>query len=158
MSDLDLKKLQEAWKKLDEAESSYKDVDGIKPVKGYGDKDVKAVTDLPKRDEGAQGTDDEQKSGFEGNEAAVEGSNIAPVVRGEGSQEGAKEVGEEHGTEKEIQGSDVKSVTQETGRAEGSADAPKKYNQDFRNRIKSALGLPLNDKLNQTGKGLNKDV
>lgn len=157
MADLTFKKLQNAWKQLDE-DASYSDVDGIKPVKGYGDKDVKAVTDMPKRDEGAQGTDDEQKSGFEGNQAAVEGSNVDPVKREEGSQAGASEVGDEHGTEKEVEGSSVKSVTQETGRDEGSADAPKDYNQDFRNRIKSALGLPLNHKLNQTGKGLNKDV
>ena len=157
MSDLTLKKLQEAWEKLDE-DASYKNVDGIKPVKGYGDKDVKTVYDLKDREEGAQGTDAEQKSGFDGSDKPVEGSNVTPVKREEGSDAGAKEVGDEHGTEKEVEGSEVKSVTQETGRDEGSADAPKDYNQDFRKRIKSALGLPLDDKLNQTGKGLNKDV
>lgn len=151
MSEITLKKLQNAWKKLDE-EASYKDVGGIKPVPGYGDKEVKAVTDLPGRDEGAKGTDKEQKSGFTGNDKAVEGSNVKPVTRGEGAKEGAKEVGDEHGTDKKPEGSTVKPVD----RSEGSVGAPKEYNQDFRNRIKSALGLPLNDKLNQTGKGLNK--
>lgn len=147
MSDLTLKKLQKAWKQLDE-DASYSDVGGIKPVKGYGDKEVKTVP----REDGAKGTDAEQKGGFNGNAKAVEGSNVKPNARAEGAPAGAKEVGDEHGTKNAIQGSSVKPVP----RNEGSADAPKEYNQDFRNRIKSALGLPLNDKLNQVGKGLNK--
>lgn len=156
MSDITLKKLQNAWAKLDES-SSYGDNKTIDASKSpdYG-KEVKAVDQLPKREEGAQGTDEEQKSGFEGNDKAVEGSNVTPVSRGEGAKDGAKEVGEDHGSDKAIPDTTVKSVTQETGRDEGAADAPKEFNQDFRNRIKSALGLPLNDKLNQTGKGLNK--
>ena len=151
MTDLTLKKLSEAYKKLEEGES-YSDKKGIKPIPGYGDKEVKAVTDLPGRDEGAKGTDAVQKGDDHGTKKGIEGSNVTPVSRGEGASAAATEVGDEHGTKKAVEGSTV--TPNPAG--EGSANAPKEYNQDFRNRIKSALGLPLNDKLNQTGKGLGK--
>lgn len=152
--DQTLKKLVKAYKTLEEANSYGHDGKGgispIVPTKGEG----KHVEDL--RGQGARSTDAEQKSGFEGNPTNPEGTNVTAVARESGASAGAKEVGDSHGKGGAPEGSDVKSVTQETGRDEGSSTAPKDYNQDFRQRIKTALGLPLNDKLNQTGKGLGK--
>lgn len=152
--DQTLKKLVKAYKTLEEAASYGHDgKGGISPIVPTGG-EGKHVEDL--RGQGATSTDAEQKSGFEGNDGSVEGSNVTGVARESGAAAGAKEVGDDHGTAGAPEGSDVKSVTQETGRDEGSADAPKDFNQDFRQRIRTSLGLPLNDKLNQTGKGLGK--
>lgn len=152
--DQTFKRLQEAYSKIEESSTYGHDgKGGIEPIVPDS-KEGKHVEDL--RGQGAQATDAEQKSGFEGNKGAIEGSNVTGVARESGAAAGHKEVGDEHGTGGAPEGSDVKSVTQETGRDEGSADGPKDYNQDFRQRIKTALGLPLNDKLNQTGKGLGK--
>lgn len=154
MSDSTLKKLQDAYQKLEEGDSytgpSANKVygkGGIEPVKGYGDKAVKPVD----RKDGAQGAKEQGKADH-GSKEAVENSVVKPVSREPGAS-GAKEAAKnEHGTDKAVEGTNVKPVDREPG----SAGAPKEYNQDFRARVKSALGLPLDDKLNQTGKGLGK--
>lgn len=149
----DLKKLQDAYKKLEE-DASYSGPSANKvygkggehPVPGYGDKPVKPVD----RDAGAAGSKEQGKADH-GSKASVN-DVVKPVTRDAGAS-GAKEAAKnEHGTDKAPEGSNVKPVDREAG----SAGAPKEYNQDFRSRVKAALGLPLDSKLNQPGKGLGK--
>jgi len=148
--DQTLKKLVKAYKTLEEANSYGHDgKGGISPIVP-NNSEGKHVEDL--RGQGARSTDAEQKSGFEGNSTDPEGTNVTSVARESGAKSGAKEVGDSHGKGGIPEGTNTKPVP----RGEGSADAPKDYNQDFRQRIQTALGLPLNDKLNQTGKGLGK--
>lgn len=153
MSD-NLKKLQEAYSKMEEG-SSYTGPTankvygkgGIAPVKGYGDKPVKPVD----RKDGATGAKEQAKAEH-GEKAAVDNAVVKPVAREAGATGAKEQAKNEHGTDKKPEGSNVEPVAREAG----SAGAPKEYNQDFRKRIKSALGLPLDDKLNQPGKGIGK--
>jgi len=154
MSNNNLKKLQEAYSKMEE-DASYTGPKankvygkgGIEPVKGYGDKPVKPVA----RADGATGAKEQAKTEH-GEKAAVDNAVVKPVAREAGATGAKEQAKNEHGTDKAVEGTNVKPVDREPG----SAGAPKEYNQDFRKRIKSALGLSLDDKLNQTGKGIGK--
>lgn len=154
MSDTTLKKLQDAYHKLEEGDSytgpaanKVYGKGGIEPVKGYGDKPVKPVD----RKDGATGAKEQAKTEH-GSKEAVDNSVVKPVDRAPGATGAKEQVKNEHGTDKAVEGTNVKPVDREPG----SAGAPKEYNQDFRSRIRGALGLSLDDKLNQTGKGLGK--
>jgi hypothetical protein len=79
-----------------------------------------------------------------------EGNKVTPVKRPEGVKGGAKEFK----AEQPAQGADVKPVT----RDEGVGAAPKEWIKpsEFREKLRSQLGLPLNSPLNKGNDGLNK--
>lgn len=145
MPDITMKKLQEAYKKIDESSG------GITPVKpGTGNEPKnKPVA----RDEGAQTGAAEVK------EFAVSGQediSANPVKREEGAKPGSKEVGEEHGAKGDTIKGKAKSNSREEGSAAGAKEVGEYKDGDFRGRIRQALGLPLDDKLNKVGDGLGK--
>lgn len=157
MSDARLKKLQEAWKemeKIEEGTVGYGASDksgGIKPVKGYGNKEVQGV----QREEGAKDGLKKAAAGgdAEGKKGAVEGSPVKPVAREEGAAAGEKEVGHDHGEKKAVEGANP--VGREEGAAAGKSEVGEYGDHEsFRQRVRSALGLDLNDNLN---KGYDKD-
>lgn len=152
MSDARLKKLQEAWKemeKLDESTTAGYGAKsgGITPVGGYGETEVTGVP----REEGAAagekevGEDHGEKGGMDG--------IVKPVPREEGAAAGEDEVGEEHGAEAAVDGANP--VPREEGAAAGKSEVGEYGDHEsFRQRVRGALGLDLNDKLN---KGFDKD-
>jgi hypothetical protein len=75
-----------------------------------------------------------------------------PIQRSEGAKAGNSEVGDEHGKKAAVEGSNP------VPRSEGSSSAPQKYDA-FRAKIKQTLGLSLEDPINKVGDGLNgKDI
>jgi hypothetical protein len=149
--DESLKKLADAYKKMEEATSYTAAKDqkgGIKPVPGYAKTEPKPVD----RKEGAQGTKEIGKAEHGSKESA--NPDVKPVARGEGSKEAQPEAKKaDFGSDKAPEGTTVKPVD----RKEGSQAAVKEYTpKDFRDRVKAALGLPLNSPLNKGNDGLNK--
>lgn len=147
--------LQNAWKKIEESEKAAS-VKALKEGAGsdstptskkfsVADTHSKPATTV-KRDMGS--VDGHKEVGDDhGSKAAAGDAN--PVKRAQGSVAGHKEVGDDHGTNK------VVGPDNSVPRKQGSGSAVQKYSE-FRNKIKSVLGLSLTDPLNATNKGLNK--
>lgn len=156
MSDDLMKKLDAAWSKIEESTKGYKD-SSFKPMTPRGDTPEKVTSGAveQKRGMGAQPGAKEVKPAEEyGKKGAVDGSIVKPVSREEGVEAGNKEVGEEHGTKAATEG--AKPVAREEGSAAGAKEVSKKY-EDFRARIRTKLGLSLDDKMNK-GYGENGEV
>jgi hypothetical protein len=143
-----LKELKALKAKLEESKS----YSGAK-LTPVGGKDFSAPkAKAPKevtRDEGAAaGAKEAGETHGKGGEP--EGNKVTPVKAPEGVKGGAKEFK----AEQVAQGADVKA----NDRAEGVGAAPKEWLKpsEFRNNLRSQLGLPLNDKLNKGNDGLNK--
>lgn len=183
MEDVQLGEIRKAYKVMTEGEA-YKAApggQGIKPIKGYGDKKPTEVN----RDVGAKGGAEvvgagsaTGKDGSEveidhGNKAAT-GDGVKPVVRGEGVKDaqaeakkadfGTKKAAGEDGGVKRGEGvgeasggGAAKGTKVETGETKEGAEP---Y-ADFRSKVRNMLGLEANKKivsgpLNQPNKGLNK--
>lgn len=162
MSDARLKKLQEAWKEMEKIEEStvgygHKDkAGGIKPVKGYGDKQVKGAQES--RPEGASGGKNVTgpvKDGKHGTKGSVN-DTVKPVAREEGVKDGlakAAHGGGKHGEKAAVEG--AKPVAREEGAAAGKSEVGEYGDHEsFRKRVRAALGLDLDNPLN---KGFDKD-
>ena len=154
MSDARLKKLQAAWAEMERMDESatYKGSakGGITPKQDTNSKPVAGVS----REEGAK---DGLKKAVDGGDkhgnAGSVNDKVKPVDREEGVKAGAKEVGKEHGDKKAVDGANP--VAREEGAASGKSEVGEYGDHEsFRKRIKAALGLDLNDKLNQ---GYGKD-
>jgi hypothetical protein len=79
--------------------------------------------------------------------------NTKSVDREAGAAAGVKEVGsgdEKIGNKAAVEGA------KPVDRKEGATGAPKDFMSEFRGKVRSALGLPLDSELNQGNKGLNK--
>jgi hypothetical protein len=142
-----LKELKALKAKLQEAKTytgKKLKVDGVDVKPAAAPKEVK-------RDEGvAAGA--KEAGEVHGKGGAPEGNKTTPVKRAEGVKDATKEFK----AEQVAQGADVKA----TDRAEGVGAAPKEWLKpsEFRNQLRSTLGLPLNDKLNKGNDGLNKSA
>lgn len=79
--------------------------------------------------------------------------NTKSVNREAGAAAGVKEVGE---GDKNIGNKSAVEGAKPVDRKEGATDAPKEFLGEFRSKVRSALGLPLDSELNQGNKGLNK--
>lgn len=79
--------------------------------------------------------------------------NTKSVNREAGAKAGVKETGE---GDKNIGNKSAVEGAKPVDRKEGSTDAPKEFLGEFRSKVRSALGLPLDSELNQGNKGLNK--
>lgn len=79
--------------------------------------------------------------------------NVKSVDREAGAKAGVKETGE---GDKEIGKKEAVEGAKPVDRKEGSTDAPKEFLGEYRKKVRSALGLPLDSELNQGNKGLNK--
>jgi hypothetical protein len=79
--------------------------------------------------------------------------NTKSVNREAGAKAGVKETGE---GDKNIGKKEAVENAKPVDRKEGSTDAPKEFLGEFRSKVRSALGLPLDSELNQGNKGLNK--
>ncbi len=83
------------------------------------------------------------------------GATVKQVDRQEGSAAGKKEVGEEHGSKSEVE------KAKPVGREEGSAAGKKEVGEfhdlgGFRQKVRSAFGLPLDDAKNKGNNGIGK--
>jgi hypothetical protein len=151
MSYPSLKELKALKAKLEESKSYT----GAK-LTPEGGKDFSAPkANAPKEVKREEGVKAAPKEGNveHGKSGEPEGSNVKPVKRAEGVK-GAPT--KEFKADQVAQGADVKAVD----RAEGVGAAPKEWVKpsDFRNNLRSQLGLPLNDKLNKGNDGLNKSA
>ena len=146
-----LKELKAIKDKLIESKASYKGA-RLTPEGGKDFSRTKTGKQEPtevKRDEGvAAGAKEAGETHGKGGEP--EGNGAKAVKRPEGVKGAVKE----YKAENTAQGADVKA----NDRAEGVGAAPKEWLKpsDFRNQLRSSLGLPLNDKLNKGNDGLNK--
>ena len=146
-----LKELKALKAKLQESKASYKGA-RLTPEGGKDFSRVKTGKAEPtevKREEGAAaGAKEVGETHGKGGEP--EGNGVKPVKRPEGVKGAVKD----YKAEQPAQGADVKPVD----RKEGVGAAPKEWLKpsEFRNQLRSQLGLPLNDKLNKGNDGLNK--
>ena len=150
-----LKELKNEWKALVESEElkgagggsgtdTGHDEDGG-AAKAYGGASVKGNED--------EGVEKAPKS-FEPKNGDL--GNTKSVDREAGASAGRKETGDgdKEGSDKEVEGANP------VDRAEGAEGAPKEWGGsvgEFRNRVRSVLGLPLDDAKNKGNDGLNKD-
>jgi hypothetical protein len=144
-----LKQLKALKSKLEESKKSYT---GAKLAPEGGKDFSKPTAKEPKevkRDEGVAAAPKEGKEDH-GKGGEPEGNKVTPVKRPEGVKGGVKEFK----AEQPAQGADVKAVD----RAEGVGAAPKEWIKpsEFREKLRSQLGLPLNSPLNKGNDGLNK--
>lgn len=146
-----LKELKALKQKIVESKASYKGA-RFTPEGGKDFSRTKTGKVEPtenKRDEGAKaGAAEVGETHGKGGEP--EGNKVKPVKAPEGAKGGAKEFK----AEQPAQGADVKA----NDRAEGAGAADKEWIKpsEFRSKLRSQLGLPLNDKLNKGNDGLNK--
>jgi len=183
MEGVTLNEIRKAYTKMNEGEA-YKapsSGQGIKPIKGYGEKKPTEVN----RDVGAKGGAETVGAGSatgkdgstvdidHGNKAAT-GTGVKPVARGEGVKDAQPEskkaefgnkkaAGEDGGVKRgegvaeASKGGAAKGTTVETGETKEGAEP---Y-ADFRSKVRNLLGLEANKKivngpLNEPNKGLNK--
>jgi hypothetical protein len=185
--DVTLSEIRKAYKNLTEGEA-YNTLpagQGIKPIKGYGDKKPTEVS----REVGAAGGADvagstgtkaktgeqvEVKNETEHGDKSATGDGVKPVARGEGVKDAQPEAkkadigskkaaGEDggvkrgEGAEEASKGGAAKGTKVETGETKEGAEP---Y-ADFRSKVRNILGLAGNEKivngpLNEPNKGLNK--
>lgn len=102
-----------------------------------------------KREEGAAAGVKEVGTSY-GKGGEPEGTSVKAVKRPDGAKGAAKE----YKAVQTAQGADSK----EDSRKEGAGAAPKEWLKpsEFRDKLRSSLGLPLTDKLNKGNDGLNK--
>jgi hypothetical protein len=181
--DVTLNEIRKAYKTMNEGEA-YKTPpagQGIKPVKGYGEKKPTEVN----RDVGAKGGAEVvgagSATGKDGSEVEIDhgtkkaaGDGTKPVARGEGVKEvvpeakkadigNKKAAGEDGGVKRgegvseASGGGAAKGTKVDTGETKEGAEP---Y-ADFRSKVRNLLGLEANKKivngpLNEPNKGLNK--
>jgi hypothetical protein len=148
-----LKELKALKAKLQESKASYSGA-RLTPEGGKDFSRTKTGKQEPtpvKRDEGVAAAPKEGQVEH-GKGGEPEGNGVKPVKRAEGVKDAVKE----YKAENTAQGADVKPVD----RAEGVGAAPKEWLKpsEFRNNLRSQLGLPLGDKLNKGNDGLNKSA
>lgn len=183
MEDVTLNEIRKAYTKMNEGKA-YKTApagQGIKPVKGYGEKKPTEVS----RDVGAKGGAETVGAGSatgkdgstvdvdHGNKAAT-GDGVKPVARGEGVKDAQPEAKKADFGNKKAAGEDG-GVKRGEGVAEASKGGAAKGTEvktgetkegaepyaDFRSKVRNILGLAGNEKivngpLNEPNKGLNK--
>lgn len=144
-----LKDLKALRAKLQESKASYKGAK-LTPQGGKDFSEPKAKEPKEvKRDEGAKaGAKEVGEQHGKGGEP--EGNTVKPVKREEGAKGGVKEFK----AEQPAQGADSKANDRQEG--VGAADHEWIKPSQFREKLRSQLGLPLDDKLNKGNDGLNK--
>lgn len=147
-----LKELKALKSKLEESKKSYTGAK-LTPEGGKDFSPTKTGKQEPtevKRDEGAAAGAKEVGEPH-GKSGEPEGNKTTPVKRGEGVKDAVKEFK----AEQPAQGADVKANDRKEG--VGAADHEWLKPSDFKNKLRSQLGLPLNSPLNKGNDGLNKE-